>query len=177
MVKAGAPLRAVTPAAQEAPARGTPDPQSAEDRRERRQRAQGLIKRGLVKRDGEGYGVSNGSIKNPQTFTVRRDGGGAVTCTCPEFTTHDDARFRCEHIWAVIFTLKPELLSGGEQPSDEAERAALRERIYAEFEKLEYTAEDIAVYMQKNAEYHGGTVLDAMPLEQLRKVAEGLEIK
>jgi hypothetical protein len=43
--------------------------------------------------------------------------------------------------------------------------------------KLEYSADDIAEYMRKNAEFHGGIVLDAMPMEQLRKVAEGLEIR
>lgn len=57
------------------------------------------------------------------------------------------------------------------------QKTALRSRIYAELNKLYKSAEVIAEYMEKNAEFHGGTVIEEMALDQLQKVADGLEIK
>lgn len=58
------------------------------------------------------------------------------------------------------------------------EESGLRSRIYAEFAKLGYSDADIAEYMKKNETLHGGGVnLEEMRLAQLKKVAEGLEVK
>jgi hypothetical protein len=58
-----------------------------------------------------------------------------------------------------------------------AEESRLRTTIYGEFARLGWGDEDIAEYMRKNEQYHGGTVLEEMSLAQLRNVAEGMEIK
>jgi hypothetical protein len=56
------------------------------------------------------------------------------------------------------------------------EEARLRTAIYATFQKApyDYSPDDISEYLTKN---HEGVALEQMNLEQLQKVAEGLEIK
>jgi hypothetical protein len=57
------------------------------------------------------------------------------------------------------------------------EESGLRTAIYKELNTLYKTAEAIDEYMALNESLHGGRVLEEMRLEQLKKVAEGLEIK
>lgn len=57
------------------------------------------------------------------------------------------------------------------------EESGLRSAIYKELNTLYKTAEGIDEYLVKNEQFHGGRVLEEMGLEQLKKVAEGLELK
>jgi hypothetical protein len=139
---------------------------------EQKARAKGLVSRGLVTKEANGYSVSDGAIRDPRSYLVTRD-GEHVVCNCPDFK--ERPQDKCVHILAV-----KQLVVAQQQAQSEEEAgntSKLRERIYREFAHLKYSAEDIAEYMQKNEELHGGTVLEVMSLEQLQKVAEGLEIK
>jgi hypothetical protein len=140
---------------------------------ERTARAKGLVSRGLVTKEADGYSVTDGAIRDPQTHLVTRDATGQVVCTCPDFK--ERPQVKCVHILAVkefVIAQQPK------QPEEDAKNTSkLRERIYREFAHLGYSAEDIGEYMRKNEEFHGGTVLEVMSFEQLQKVAEGLEIK
>jgi hypothetical protein len=138
-------------------------------------RAKGLVSRGLVAKKDNGYSVSDGAIRDPHTYLVTRDAANQIICTCPEFAA--SPAVKCVHILAV-----KQLIVAQQQPAappvDEGkESARLRTLIYQEFGRLEYSAEDIGEYMQKNEKFHGGTVLEVMSIDQLLKVMEGLEIK
>ncbi|MGI8567329.1 MAG: Rad52/Rad22 family DNA repair protein [Pyrinomonadaceae bacterium] len=71
----------------------------------REKRGQGLAARDAVQRDGDGFLVSNLSLRrgSATTYRVSRDTSGRVSCTCAEFELEARANstFRCEHIHAV----------------------------------------------------------------------------
>lgn len=150
-----------------------PPPDDAKAEEERKSRAKGLVSRGLVTRGQNDYEVEDGQIRDPHTYLVTRDSQGVIRCTCPDYA--EASGQRCVHILAV----KQFIVAGQQQASEEETQqvSRLRERIYREFAKLEYSADDIAEYMQKNEQFHGGAVLEVMSVEQLQRVAEGLEIK
>lgn len=153
-----------------------PNRESAEDLKaldERKARAKGLVSRGLVTRKDNGYEVSDGAIRDPRTYLITK-GATGIRCTCPDFAEAPEVK--CVHILAAKrFVWNQQQPEPTEEEVQSASR--LRERIYREFAHMKYSAEDIAEYMQKNAELHGGTVLEVMSLEQLGMVASGLEIK
>lgn len=117
----------------------------------------------------------------PQEGTARRELLERVTGLCiklgydtaKQLTARGKAaRMSDDDIAAKVIPSLTKLI--GER---DAEASRLRTAIYAEFGRLQYSAEDITDYLEKNEEFHGGRVLEEMSLDQLRKVAEGLEIK
>jgi hypothetical protein len=128
------------------PARDTPEDSKALE--ERKARARGLVTRGLVIRDANGYSVGDGAIRDPHKYLVTR-AAGQVVCTCPEFK--EFPLIQCVHILAVKQSI---VAQQSEQSEEETESMTkLRERIYREFTKLEYSAEDIGEYMRKHEEF------------------------
>ena len=91
-----APAEAQREPAQPAPA----DP----DALIRQKRAEGIAAMGLVSREGNRFKVTlpkRPGEEQPATEFANRDADGIVRCTCAEYATADDTRFRCVHILAA----------------------------------------------------------------------------
>lgn len=73
-------------------------------RRDKRGRA--LAAMGHVARTDDGFEVTTAGRRR-ETFRVWRDETGRVQCTCSDFVSAAEARFRCEHILAVKYYIEP----------------------------------------------------------------------
>jgi hypothetical protein len=61
---------------------------------------------GHVGRTDDGFEVTT-TGRRPETMKVWRDVEGRVRCSCAEFASADEPKFRCEHILAVKYYLEP----------------------------------------------------------------------
>lgn len=93
-------------------------------KRDRKGRA--LAAMGHVIRIEDGFEVTSAGRKR-ETMLVGRDAEGRVRCSCPDFQSSNEPRFRCEHILAVKYALEPPIdevflhPAPEEVPTDEAE--------------------------------------------------------
>ena len=72
----------------------------------RDERGRALAASGRVARCDDGFEVTTAG-PGRATYRVWRDETTRVRCSCPEFESAEEDRFRCEHILAVKYHLEP----------------------------------------------------------------------